>query len=294
MINALTVDVEDYYNVFSRDWLGRDGPPTDAVVRNTHRLLEILRASGVRATFFILGEVAATFPDLVRRIASAGHEIGVHGYSHRQVFKLTPAEFRRELAEAIGRIEDAAGVHPAGHRAAAFSIRPDTAWGLKVLAEMGFRYDSSVFPFAGRRYGWPGFPQDIHRMDLPGGLSIIEAPLTVTRVLGKAVPACGGGYLRQFPYWFTRWAMRRMQRVRPVIVYAHPYELDTQPPPADFAAALAAGDRAARRHHAGQLRRRATVAAKLARLLAEFRFAPLGEVVEAALCPAAPRPAGGP
>ena len=283
MINAFTVDVEDYYSVFERDWLGVDGPPTDAVVRCTGRLLELLAGLGVKGTFFVLGEVAEAFPQLVRDIASAGHEIGVHGYRHRQLFKLTPDEFRKDVADAKKCIEDAAQSPALGHRAAAFSIRPDTRWGLEVLAELGFRYDSSVVPVAGSRYGWPGFPQDIHEVALRGGRSIIEAPLPALRILGRPIPVCGGGYLRHFPYWLTRWAMRRSGRLRPVIVYAHPYELDTRQPPVGFTEALAAGSAAARKHHARQLRNRSTVEGKLTRLLKEFRFGPLGAVIESVL-----------
>ncbi|MHC4981654.1 MAG: DUF3473 domain-containing protein [Planctomycetota bacterium] len=283
MMNAFTVDVEDYYSVFQRDWLGIHQPPAEAVVRCTGLLLEMLAARAVQATFFFLGEVAERFPKLPADVVAAGHEIGVHGYYHRQLSKLKPAEFRKEVADAKKCIEDAAGTATRGHRAAAFSIGPETKWGLEVLAELGFVYDSSVFPFGGRRYGWPGFGQDIQRVPLSGGMSIIEAPLTTFRLLGKSIPVCGGGYIRHFPYWFTRWAMRRSSRRRPVIVYAHPYELDTLGPPPAFVEALAAGDKAARRHHRRQLRNRPTVEKKLRRLLEEFSFRPLGEVIDSAL-----------
>ena len=202
--NALTIDVEDYYSVMARDRLDLALAPTSAVVRNTERMLEVLADHGVRATFFILGEVAEAFPKLVADIAGAGHEIGVHGFYHRQVFNLSRDEFRRDVGDAKKRIEDIIGSETAGHRAAAFSIVPETQWALEVLIELGFRYDSSVFPFAGRRYGWPGFPRDIHKGRLPGGATIGEAPLSVVSVLGRTLPACGGGYLRHFPYALTR------------------------------------------------------------------------------------------
>ncbi len=281
--NALTIDVEDYYSVMARDRLDLALAPTEAVVRNTERMLEVLADHGVRATFFILGEVAEAFPKLVADIAGAGHEIGVHGFYHRQVFNLSRDEFRRDVGDAKKRIEDIIGSETAGHRAAAFSIVPETQWALEVLIELGFRYDSSVFPFAGRRYGWPGFPRDIHKVRLPGGATIIEAPLSVVSVLGRTLPACGGGYLRHFPYALTRWAMRRVNRDRPAIVYMHPYETDTDPGPPEFERALASAPVAVRTFHRRQLRNRETVARKVARLLGEFDFVPVRNVIEAVL-----------
>lgn len=283
MQNALTIDVEDYYSILARDRLGFETPPTDAVVRCTEQILELLGRHGVTATFFVLGEVAEVFPQLVRRIAAAGHEIGVHGGKHCQLFKLSPEDFRREVGRARELLADTVGQPVHGHRAPAFSIRPDTRWGLQVLAELGFRYDSSVFPIAGKRYGWPGFREDIHEMNLPSGATIIEAPLSVVRLLGKRLPACGGGYLRHLPYAYTRWAVRRIQRVRPAIVYMHPYDIDVQPVPEPYRSGLEQADTTLKRHHARQLRNRHTVEGKLTRLLQGFAFAPLGEVITSAL-----------
>ena len=191
MINALTIDVEDYYNVMARDWLGMDFPPTEAVVRNTNALMQILSDRDQKATFFLLGDVGRAFPGLIRDIVAAGHELGVHGFHHRQVFKLSRDEFAREAGDARKVLEDAAGAPIAGHRAPAFSIGPDTQWALEVLVELGFRYDSSVFPIRGRRYGWPGFPADIHEMTLPNGGRIVQAPMTAgkSRDLVNAWPA---------------------------------------------------------------------------------------------------------
>jgi len=279
LTNALTIDVEDYYNVFARDRLGIDGPPTKAVVRNTQQVLAILKAHGTRATFFFLAEVAERFPSLVEEVVAAGHEIGLHGYRHDQIFKLSREEFTDQVARGRDLLADVSGCPVEGFRAPAFSIRPDTAWALDILAEMGFRYDSSVFPIPGGRYGWDGFRLDIHRMDLPCGLEIVEAPASAVSILGKRLPACGGGYLRHFPYWYTRWAMNRITKSRPAIVYVHPYELDLADPPSEFAAALASSDSPTRRFHRDQLRNRGTVRNKLVRLLSDFDFAPLGKIV---------------
>ena len=283
MINALTIDVEDYYSIVMRDWLGIDAQPTEAVVRNTSHMLELLAEHGVKATFFVLGEVAEAFPKLVREIAGGGHEVGVHGYYHRQFFKLTPEQAHQEVGDAKKLIEDIIGQHVEGHRAPAFSIRPDTKWAFEVLAELGFKYDSSVYPITGKRYGWPGFPPDIHEMTLPNGATIIEAPLSTVRIFGKMIPACGGGYLRHFPYWFTRWEMRQIQRIQPAIVYVHPYDMDTERAPDDFETVIAAAPRPVKKFHTRQLWNRGSVQTKLNRLLEQFEFEPLVKLIYSVL-----------
>lgn len=291
MIHALTIDVEDYWSVFYRDRLGRpECRPTEAVVRNTETLLALFAAHDVQATFFILGEVAEAFPSLIRKISAAGHELGVHGFHHRQIFKLTPESLRAELSDARNRIEDAAGEPAPGHRAPAFSIRPDTQWGLQVIAELGFRYDSSISPARTSRYGWQNFPLDIHEMTLPDGQRLIEAPMSAVRIFGRWAPVCGGGYLRHFPYAYTRWAMRRIARTHPAIVYLHPYEIELDPAPADISAAIPAAPKDVRRFHKYQLRNRQTVTKKMQYLLKEFSFAPLGKIICTALHSQASRP----
>ncbi len=280
MINALSIDVEDYHNVLARHWLDCEGPPTEAVVRNTQRLLEAFAARGVRATFFILGEVAQTFPQLIRDIAAGGHELGVHGFYHNQVFRLTPEQFREEVAKSKGLIEDIVGVPVDGHRAPAFSITPKTRWALDVVAEVGFRFDSSVFPIAGRRYGWPGFRPDIHELKLDSGRTIIEVPMSTVTIAGLVLPVCGGGYLRHFPLAITRWAIRRIQKERPAIVYVHPYDIEVGGEPLETSGLSADKARRARRFHRLQLLNRRTVERKILRLLDQFQFAPLGEVIK--------------
>ncbi len=279
-MNALTIDVEDYHNVLARHWLNREQPPTEAVVRNTHRLLEAFAARGLRATFFILGEVAQTFPQLIRDIAAGGHELGVHGYYHNQVFRLTPEQFRDEVHKSKVIIEDIAGVPVDGHRAPAFSITPKTSWALDIVAEVGFRFDSSVFPIAGRRYGWPGFRTDIHKITLDSGRTIIEVPMSTVSVAGVVLPVCGGGYLRHFPLAITRWAIRRIQREQPAIVYVHPYDIEVGGKPPDTTGLSADQARRVRRFHRLQVRNRHTVEKKILRLLDQFQFAPIGEVIK--------------
>lgn len=280
MINALTIDVEDFHNIFARDWLEREGEPTEAVVRNTSSLLEIFSRYGVRGTFFVLGEVAARFPQLVRDIAARGHELGVHGHRHRLVFKLTPEEFRQEVSTAKAIIEDLVGHPVLGHRAPAFSIHRETPWAFQVLGDAGFRYDSSVCPIKGSRYGWPGFPIGIHTMVLADGQKLVEAPLSSVSILGRRFPACGGGYLRHFPFLYTRWAMRSIQKDRPAIVYLHPYEIELGSQSIDTSKLSLEAARRAERFLALQLRNRSSVEGKIIRLLEHYSFAPLSEVIE--------------
>lgn len=279
MIHALTIDVEDYHNIIARDRLHREGPPTRAVVDNTRRLLALFSRFRTRGTFFVLGEVAVAYPELVREIASGGHELGVHGFYHRQVFKLTPESFRREVSEAKRAIEDISGQEVYGHRAPAFSIMPNTSWALEVLAEAGFTYDSSVFPIKGRRYGWPGFRPDIGIMDLAGGRRIVEAPLSTVSLLGRRLPACGGGYLRHFPGGVTMWAMRKVAQKRPAILYLHPYEIEMDDAALDTGELTPPEARRVRRFHRLQLRNRHTVEPKLVSLLGSFQFAPLMDII---------------
>ncbi len=281
MVNALTIDVEDYWSIFSRDWLGLDQEPSDAVVKNTEWFLETLDLFSVKATFFVLGRVAIRFPGLVRKIARAGHEIGSHGISHEQIFKFTKEQFRSEITDSKKLLEDIVSGLVFGYRAPAFSIMPQTKWALEVLAEAGFNYDSSVFPISGRRYGWPGFSRDIARIELPSGRTIVEVPMSTVSILGKILPVAGGGYIRHFPYFITKWAMEHIQkRNRPVIVYVHPYEVDTGVRTFDTKQLSYKKRIRAMKFHKMQLRNRNTVRGKLTKLLSEFEFATVKQVIE--------------
>jgi polysaccharide deacetylase family protein (PEP-CTERM system associated) len=279
----MTIDVEDYYSILSRDWMSRDRPPSAAVVRNTSQLLDLFAARRLKATFFLLGEVCEVFPDLVRRIHDAGHELGVHGDRHQEVFKLSPAAFREEAAACKKRLEDLTGAPVAGYRAPAFSIGPKTRWALDILADVGYRYDSSIFPINGKRYGWQDFPLDIHRLDLADGRTLIEAPMSVACLGRCRLPCCGGGYFRLFPYAYTRWAMRRISRHRPAIFYLHPYEFDTVPGPPDFVEAVRRLPLKTKLFHARMSLGRRSVLPKLDQLLGEYEFTSLAEVIRQTL-----------
>jgi polysaccharide deacetylase family protein (PEP-CTERM system associated) len=280
MINALSIDVEDYWSILSRDWLHIDAEPSDAVVKNIEWILEVLARYNVKATFFILGEVAKKFPSLIKKIAKDNHEIAVHGFSHKQIFKLSEEDFRREIADCKKLLEDITGLAVSGHRAPAFSIMPSTKWALEVLAQESFKYDSSVYPISGKRYGWPGFSKDICKVDLPSGRSIIEVPMSTVTILGKTLPAAGGGYIRHFPYAVTKWVIKHIQKTRPVIVYVHPCEIDSESKPFEIKH-LSCGDKIrAVKFHVLQLRNRDTVRDKILALLSEFDFTSLRHVID--------------
>jgi polysaccharide deacetylase family protein (PEP-CTERM system associated) len=233
--NALTVDVEDYFHVSAlassvpRDaWDARES----RVVGNTRRLLDTFERHEVRGTFFVLGWVAERHPELVRDIAARGHEIACHGYSHRLVYEQTPSEFRGETERAKRLLEDLTGGAVLGYRAASYSIVRQSLWALDVLAELGFTYDSSIFPVHHDRYGIPDAARTPHVMRTPGGASIVEWPLATARIFGLRIPVAGGGYFRLFPYWFSRWGLASINRdeLQPFIFYLHPWEIDPGQP----------------------------------------------------------------
>ena len=279
-VNALTIDIEDYKCNVWRDWLNLTIPPSHAAAANTEWFLEKLDQHNTKATCFILGEFAKEFPSLVKVIADAGHEIGVHGFYHQQVFKLTREEFRTEVADCKKLLEDIISVAVIGHRAPAFSVMPKTAWALDVLAEEGFKYDSSVFPIRGRRYGWPGFSKDICKIDVPSGASIIEVPMATISLLGMSLPVAGGGYIRHFPYIITKLAIKHLQKQRPVVVYMHPYEIELDPDPLDYSNVSPEERRVAARFHKLQLRNRKTMPQKICNLLSNFNFAPIAQIID--------------
>ncbi len=276
--HGLSFDIECYYQIVAKDFLGRHLAPTDEALRNTEWVLEALAHAGVKGTFFTLGNMARAFPDLVRRISAEGHELALHGDEHHYITRMTPGEFKAEIARGMKAIEDASGVRVKGHRAPAFSIVKETLWGLDVLRDLGFAYDSSIFPIKGRRYGIPDAPRRAHR--LANGL--VEVPMTAIDVRGKAAPAAGGGYVRHFPYAYTERAMRVCEAEgRPAITYFHPHEFQRGYPKIAFMdAPLPASTRLrliknalSQGHGRGPGMRR-----KLERLLGDFRFEPLGAI----------------
>src|SRR5687767_12304589 len=232
--NVLSVDVEDYFHVEAFSGVGKATSWADYPARveaNTIRLLDMCDEWGVKGTFFVLGWVAERNPGLVKRIIERGHEPACHSYWHRLIYTLTPAEFRDDTRRAKDCIEQAAGQAVYGYRAPSFSITPRSRWAPEVLAEIGFRYDSSVFPIRHDTYGVPEAPRDPFIMRTPSG-DLVEYPMTTFRVgSGPNMPVGGGGYLRIFPFWYTRLGIGRVHAEgRSVISYVHPWEIDPNQP----------------------------------------------------------------
>lgn len=233
MLNALSVDVEDWFQVGAfetcidrDDW---DGLPR-RVEANADAVLALFDEAGVKGTFFTLGWVAERHPALMRRVAAAGHEIASHGWDHARVFTLTPEGFRADLQRARQAIEDSCGETPRGYRAPSFSIDARTPWAHSILAEEGYAYSSSVAPLAHDHYGWPEAPRFAHRPLADSDL--IELPVTTVELAGRRLAAGGGGFFRLLPYRFSDWAVSRVNGAegRPAVFYFHPWEIDPGQP----------------------------------------------------------------
>jgi len=278
--SAITIDVEDGVSLAMRDVFSVKKGQTYRVVSNTEKVLELLDRYEVKGTFFVLGQVAEKFPDLIKEISHRGHELGVHGYNHLQFFRMTPDQAFQELSRAKKLIEDISGQKVYGHRAPAFSITLDKKWGLDVIAEAGFEYDSSIMPIHGIRYGWPGFSKEISNIQTPKGHQLTEVPLSTITVFGKEIPVCGGGYLRLFPEWVTVKAMKNIIKSRPAIIYLHPYELDTERYPEYYFQELKKCGFLKRNKMKSMWINRRTVYPKLSSLLARFKFDTLYNIVK--------------
>jgi len=273
MKNALTVDLEDYFHVSAysgkvrlEEW---DSYPS-RVAANTDRLLALLAEHNCLATFFVLGWVSEKKPEIVARVAAAGHEIACHSLLHRKIFDLTPQVFREDTRRAKAVIEDAAGKEVLGYRAPSFSVTKKSLWALEILAEEGFQYDSSIFPVEHPSYGIPDAPRTPYWVDTPGG-RILEFPMPTLTVGAMRSPIGGGAYLRFLPYSYTRWAIRYLNRSEnlPVCVYIHPWELDPEQP-------RMGGSLSARIRHYFGLQGTET---KLRRLVRDVEFCPLGSLI---------------
>jgi len=219
---VITVDVEDWAQ---SSW-DRSLPITQRSANNTRLILRLLRDAGVRATMFILGKFAETFPEVVKEIQADGHEIASHGYGHVEIFKQTRKEFIADVRRSKGILEQIIGEKVRGYRAPDFSIISDTLWALEVLAETGFEYDSSIFPVRHSRYGIPNWPVVPVQVALPGGHSIKEFPIATFQCFGKNWPVGGGGYHRLLPGFLTRYLARSVMRSTPFVFYCHPYEFN--------------------------------------------------------------------
>lgn len=229
--NALTIDVEDYFQVSAlAPYIPRDrwDDQPCRVERNVHQLLQTLGDEGARATFFTLGWIAKRYPRLVREVAAAGHEVASHGFSHRRASEQTQDEFFEDIATAKALLEDITGLPVRGYRAPSFSIGRSNLWAFDSIAAAGYTYSSSVYPVQHDHYGMPDAPRFpyVVRPDL------VEIPITTTRLWGRNLPAGGGGYFRLAPYPVSRWAIGRVNRrdQQPAIFYMHPWEIDPGQP----------------------------------------------------------------
>jgi polysaccharide deacetylase family protein (PEP-CTERM system associated) len=231
---AFSADVEDYFQAEAlRSFCPRSKWDTfdDRTASNTDRLLGILEAQGTKGTFFILGWTAERHPDLVRRIANAGHEIGSHGFAHELIYNQDSETFRQDIRRARKLLQDLSGQGVIGYRAPSYTIMTRTLWALPILAEEGYRYDSSVFPIARRRYGMPGAERWPHLLRGGDGDGIVEFPLPTVRLGPLNFPATGGAYLRLLPVSFQKRAIERMLNARrPFVLTIHPWELDPKQP----------------------------------------------------------------
>lgn len=236
IINAMSVDVEDYFQVSAfANHVRRDDWPTlpSRVERNTDKVMELFADAGVKATFFTLGWIAERHKDLVRRIVAEGHELASHGFAHHRATDQTREEFRADVRRTKAILEDAGGVPVGGYRAASFSIGAGNLWALEVLAEEGYRYSSSIYPVRHDHYGMPDAPRFAHRP--VGDSGVVELPISTVRVAGRNLPVGGGGYFRLVPYSVFRKALARLNRDdgQPAVFYFHPWEVDPGQPRPD-------------------------------------------------------------
>ncbi len=231
--NAMTIDVEDYFQVSAFEnhiprtaW---DNMPC-RVERNMERILNLLDEHQIKATFFTLGWIAERYPEMVRRMVDNGHELASHGWGHARVTDLTPTEFKNDIVRSKGLLEDISGQSIQGYRAPSFSINDHNLWALDCLAEAGYRYSSSIYPVRHDHYGMPDAPRFAN---FPRGeQGVLELPVTTVRLWGRNLPAGGGGYFRFWPYMVSKWFINRLNNAesRAAIFYFHPWEIDAEQP----------------------------------------------------------------
>ncbi len=275
IINALSVDVEDWFQVgaFEKTIHRQDWDTLECrVERNVDAVLHLFDTHGVKGTFFTLGWVAQRLPTVIRRIVDAGHELASHGYDHQRVFTFTPDQFRDDLRKARDLLENAGGVAVKGYRAPSFSIDARTPWAHPILAEEGYTYSSSVAPIRHDHYGWPQAPRfAFHPVQ---GSDLLELPVTTARLAGRTVAAGGGGFFRLLPYAFSRWAVKQVNQDdgRPAIIYFHPWEIDADQPRVEGAPL-----RSRIRHYTNL----GVMAAKMGRLMDDFQWSPIDDLIPA-------------
>ncbi len=230
--NYLTIDVEEHFQVAAfddiikpKDWQNHES----RVVKNTKTILDILEKHKIKATFFIVGWTAERHPDMVREIDKQGHDIGCHSYMHKKIYDLAPEEFREDTIKAKAVLEKITGKKILGYRAPSYSITKKSLWALDILNDLGFEYDSSIFPILHDNYGISDAPRFKYQHS---NLSLTEFPISTAKVLGRNFPVGGGGYFRLFPYWLTQKLLKtiNVQEKQPFMFYLHPWEIDPDQP----------------------------------------------------------------
>jgi len=272
-MNALTIDVEEWFQVTNlRERISCEqwDQCESRILVNMARILRLLSLANVRATFFILGWIAEKKPEVVQLIHDGGHEIATHGYSHRSITELSPEEFRIEIEKSVAMLEKITGQKVIGFRAPNYSINSDTIWAFNILTETGIKYDSSIFPVKHDRYGFLTAPRLPFFIDLKEQGELIEFPLSTIRVCGTNIPVAGGAYLRLYPYWFIRLAIKRLNSSgKPAIIYFHPWEIDAGQPRVELSFI-------SKFRHYGNL---LMTERKLSKLLKDFEFGPVRDVL---------------
>jgi polysaccharide deacetylase family protein (PEP-CTERM system associated) len=266
-VNALSIDVEDYFQVEAFAIPPPDWPRfASRVEKNVEHVLNILAKHETKSTFFVLGWIAERFPRLVRRIVDCGHEIGCHGYGHQHIRRQTPEQFREDIHRARELLMEQAQRPIICYRAPSFSVTQSTIWALDIMSEEGFRIDSSIFPVRHDLYGMPDSSRFPHWRN-----EMLEFPPTTIRIAQTNIGVGGGGYLRLFPYRFTRWAIRKINAVekKPAMVYFHPWELDPDQP------RISAPLKSRLRHYTNL----GGMQMKIERLLSDFRFSTVTDVL---------------
>jgi polysaccharide deacetylase family protein (PEP-CTERM system associated) len=275
MLNALTFDVEDYYQVeaFKKYIKFEEWPKYPSrVVENTRKITDILDERNVKATFFILGWIAERFPDMIKRLTDEGHEIATHGYAHHMVYTQTPADFEKDLALSLEILETISGSKVIGYRAPTYSIIEGAYWAFDILLKYNLLYDSSIFPITHDRYGVPNGERFPHQIRRDPGAAIMEFPLSTLRFGKWNFPIAGGGYMRLLPYWVLKKGIQHLNhQQQSAIIYLHPWELDPEQPKIPNIPATT------RVRHYLNLRSTAT---KLRKLIHDFEFAPIKEVLK--------------
>lgn len=237
MTNILSVDVEEWFHPESLQHLFPKNEwekCEQRVNKNVNRLLELFEKRNKKATFFILGWLGERYPEMIEAIFKQGHEIASHGYGHRMITKMTPEEFEADLAKSLSIFKGITGTDVIGYRAPTFSLVKETKWAFDIMKKNGIRYDSSVYPVYHDRYGIPNAPRSKY-YPLENTKDFIEFPASTIKFFGQNFPFGGGGYLRIFPLWFTRYGFNRLQKENiPGIIYVHPWEFDAEQPRLDL------------------------------------------------------------